>query len=117
MSGLSTLREVNIKYDLPSASDAIKRITFQIYDGKRYGLKVIKLIHGYGSTGKGGKIRVAAHRYLDVQKARRVIDDWFPGDVFTIFNEDVLKAFRVCDDLRYDTDLERHNNGVTFVLL
>ncbi|MDR0819141.1 MAG: Smr/MutS family protein [Oscillospiraceae bacterium] len=116
MNGISEIREVNIKYDNPTVSDAIKRVTYHIHDGKRYKLKAVKFIHGYGSTGKGGKIREKTREYLQVQKERGVIADWIPGDNFTIFNQSVLKAFLKCDELRRDSDLERHNNGVTFVI-
>ena len=113
----SEIREVNIKYDNPSATEAIKRVTYHIHDGKRNGLKVVKLIHGYGSHGAGGKIRNRAHAYLSDQKARGVITDWIRGDDFSIFHAPVIKAFDLCDELRRDTDLERHNNGVTFIIL
>jgi hypothetical protein len=114
---LPELQEVNIKYDNPSVSDAIKRVTFAIHNAKRLGFKSVKFIHGYGSTGKGGKICVKVREYLQNQKERGVIRNWIPGDNFTIFNPPVLEAFRACDELRRDPDLERHNNGVTFVVL
>jgi len=111
------IREVNIKYDLPTVNDAVKRVTYHIHEGKRSGLKIVKFIHGYGSSGKGGKIRTGVRDYLQSQKQKGVIKDWIAGDEFTIFNEKVLKAFRLCDELRKDSDLEHHNNGVTFVVL
>jgi DNA-nicking Smr family endonuclease len=67
------LKEVNIKFDLPTASDAIRRVTYNIRNGKALGASAIKIIHGYGSTGKGGKIRTEARRYLADQKRRGLI--------------------------------------------
>ncbi len=113
----SQLREVNIKADLPTAADAIKRVTFNIHQSKALGCTVLKLIHGYGSTGKGGKIRTEARRYLQQQKAKGVIRDFIPGEEFSIFNEATRAAFAKCDELRRDSDLERANNGVTIVVL
>lgn len=111
------LKEVNIKSDMPTADTAIKRITFNIHNGKELGAGVIKVIHGYGSSGSGGKIRVEARRYLDNQKRKGVIKDWVAGEDFSIFNSATLRAFAACDELRRDHDLERHNNGVTFIIL
>lgn len=111
------LREVNIKEDLPTASDAIKRVTYNIRSGKSLGFTAVKLIHGYGSTGKGGKIRTETRRYLEQQKQKREIKDFIPGESFSIFNEATRNAFLVCDELRRDSDLERSNNGVTIVIL
>jgi hypothetical protein len=114
MPGLIT--EVNIKSDMPTADNAIKRITYHLRTSKSYGVKAIKIIHGYGSTGTGGKIRVEARRYLGEQKRKGFIHEFIPGEDFSIFNAATLDAFKACPDLRRDPDLERHNNGITIVL-
>ena len=111
------LKEVNIKSDMPTASDAVKRVTYNIRNGKAWGCGAIKFIHGYGSTGKGGKIRTDVRRYLQEQKNKRLIKDYIIGEEFSIFNESTRNAFMLCDELRKDSDLERHNNGVTIVIL
>ena len=115
MSG--TLKEVNIKYDLPTVDAAIKRITFNIRNGVSSGISAVKIIHGFGSTGSGGKIRTEARRYLESQKHRGLIHDYIPGEKFSIFDDATRKAFQYCDQLRRDSDLERHNNGITIVIL
>lgn len=114
---LRQLKEVNIKEDLPTASDAVKRVTFNIRTAKSLGYTAVKIIHGYGSTGKGGKIRTETRRYLQQQKDSRLIKDYIIGENFSIFNEPTRSAFLVCDDLRRDHDLERSNNGITIVIL
>jgi hypothetical protein len=114
---MSYLKEVNIKYDLPTANDAIKRITFNIHSGKMTGASALKIIHGYGSTGKGGVIRTEARRYLENQKRKGLIRDCIAGEDFSIFNAATIEAFKLCGDLRKDSDLERHNNGITIVIL
>ena len=111
------LKEVNIKSDMPTVDDAIRRITYNIRNGKSYGAAAVKIIHGYGSTGSGGKIRIEARRYLQGQKNKGFIKDFIPGEDFSIFDEGTRNAFQVCDELRKDSDLERHNNGVTIVIL
>lgn len=112
-----SLREVNIKEDMPTASDAIKRVTFNVQRSKALGYTALKIIHGYGSTGKGGKIRTETRRYLADLKAKRVIKDFIPGEDFSIFNEATRNAFTACGELRRDSDLERSNNGVTIIVL
>lgn len=115
MSGY--LKEVNIKADLPTASDAIKRITYNIRNGKSWGAGAIKIIHGYGSTGKGGKIRTEARRYLEDQKRKGLIFDYIKGEDFSIFDKATRRGFDRCGELRRDADLERRNNGVTVIIL
>jgi len=112
-----TLREVNIKADLPSVDDAIRKITYNIKNAGVFGVSAIKFIHGYGSTGKGGTIRTEARKYLERQKNNRSIKGYINGEDFSIFDETTRNAFTVCDELRRDSDLERHNNGITIVIL
>ena len=111
------LREVNIKSDMPTVNDAIRRITYNIKNAGTFGVSAIKFIHGYGSTGKGGSIRTEARKYLERQKQQGHIKDYINGEDFSIFDESTRKAFMICDGLRRDTDIERHNNGITIVIL
>ena len=111
------LREVNIKSGMPVVNDAIKRVTYNIKNAKPMGVSAIKLIHGYGSTGKGGGIRTETRKYLQRLRDRREIKDFIIGEKFSIFDEQTRKAFLTCDELRKDSDLERHNNGITIVIL
>lgn len=111
------LKEVNLKYDMPTADLAVRRATYAIENGRALGASAVKLIHGYGSTGRGGKIRVEVRAYLERQKQRGRIRDFIPGERFSIFDEATRRAFGVCDGLRRDSDLDAANNGVTFVIL
>ena len=115
MSGY--LKEVNIKEGLPTAGDAVKRVTFHIRSGRELGAGAVKIIHGYGSGGTGGKIRSRARQYLEEQKRSGQIRDFIPGESFSIFHEGTRLAFARCPELRQDRDLERHNNGMTIVVL
>jgi len=111
------LKEVNIKADMPTVDIAIKRVTYAIRNGKHFGATAVKIIHGYGSTGAGGKIRTETRRYLAGQKQKNLIRSYIPGESFSIFDEATRAAFLICDDLRRDPDLERSNNGITIVVL
>ena len=113
----STLREINLELGKPFVDEAIRRLTFEIKQSERQGIKVLKIIHGYGSSGTGGKIRVEARRYLERLKQRSEIRGFITGEKFSIFDEDPRAAFLLCDELRRDHDLERHNNGVSFIVL
>lgn len=111
------LREVNLEAGMPIVDAAIKRLTMELKTSHRQGLAVVKVIHGYGSTGKGGRIRTETRRYLEVLQKKGDIAGFITGEKFSIFEEATRQAFLRCPDLRQDRDLERHNNGVTFILL
>ena len=111
------LREVDLERGMPTMRAALQQLSFELRRGRSLGCAAVKLIHGYGSSGKGGRIRVEARRRLDRMKAGGEIGGYIPGESFSIFDSDTLAAFQRCPTLRRDRDLERHNNGVTFVLL
>lgn len=114
---MSTLREINLGLGMPYVVDAVKRLTFEVHRSKQMGCAVLKIIHGYGSSGKGGKIRVAARERLAFLQDKREIKGFVPGEQFSIFDEQTRKALALCPELRKDHDLERYNNGVSFILL
>ena len=120
MSGkkrISSLREVNLETGMPYVDQAIQRLVHEIAHSRKMGCTVLKVIHGYGSSGKGGKIRTESRRYLTRLKGQGEITDFLPGEKFSIFEDATRRAFIRCDDLRRDADLDRYNNGVTFVVL
>ena len=102
---------------MPTVDDAIKRTTYNIRNASAFGVTAIKLIHGYGSSGKGGAIRIEVRKYLERQKQKGLIAGYIFGENFSIFDEATRNAFAVCDELRRDSDIERHNNGITIVVL
>ncbi len=108
----SRLREVNLELGMPFADQAIKRLTFEIHH-RAMGCTVLKIIHGYGSSGKGGKIRTESRKYLTRLKRQGEIRDFVKGEQFSIFEEATRQAFARCEELRRDHDLDRYNNGVT----
>ena len=114
---MSELREVNLERGMPRADQAIRQMTFEIRRSRSLGYTALKVIHGYGSTGAGGRIRVEARGCLERMKRRGEIADFIPGEDLSIFHPATLAAFRRCGALRRDRDLERHNNGVTFIIL
>ena len=111
------LKEVNVKFDMPPADEAIKRVEAALNSGKKLGAAVVKIVHGYGSTGNGGKIRTRTRKYLAGLKEQGAIRDYIPGEDFSIFNSATRAAFSLCADLRGDEDLDRYNSGVTFIIL
>ena len=81
------------------------------------GVRVVKLIHGYGSSGAGGAIRADVHRQLAEKKAAGSIRAWVRGEDFSPFDADSRAILEACPPLRKDPDLIRQNHRVTFVLL
>jgi len=107
----------DIKSDMPTADQALRRVDMAVATARMSGTCVIKLIHGYGSTGRGGVIRTRVRLYLGELRAKGKIKGFIPGEDFSIFNGATREAFGMCAALRQDRDLDRQNNGITIILL
>lgn len=42
---------------MPTMRAALQQLSFELRRGRSLGCAAVKLIHGYGSSGKGGRIR------------------------------------------------------------
>lgn len=112
----NTLREINLEIGRPFVDQAMKHLTMELDQSRRMGCAVLKIIHGYGSSGTGGKIRTASRKHLTQLKEEGQITDFLPGEGFSIFEEATRRAFTRCAALRQDRDLDRCNHGVTFIV-
>ncbi len=114
MAGYKT---INLEQGMPTADQAIRRLTCELLSAKKLQYAGLKLIHGYGSSGKGGVLRVQVRDYLLRQHRKGVIQAFIEGERLSIFDEDTRIAMELCPELRMDRDLDRHNNGITVVIL
>lgn len=111
------VREVNIKEKRPTAEQARKKLANELILAKRMGCCALKIIHGYGSSGEGGVLRVALRQTLAQRKRERKIRAFVPGEEWGIFDAASREMLDECPELSRDSDLGRHNNGITLVLL
>jgi len=111
------VRELNLELGRPSVEMALARLDSEISACRRMKLPMMKLIHGYGSHGAGSKIRTAVRKGLAARVAAGEFQVLIRGEDFSIFSEDTRRAFALCPALRQDSDLERCNQGVTFLVL
>ena len=108
--------EVNLELGRPSADEALRRLENELAAKRRLRAKAMKIIHGYGSSGKGGRIRTASRKYLRAAQEQGRIYAVLPGERLTIFDEEARRLMARCPALRDDCDRERYNCGVTFVI-
>lgn len=114
MAGCKTIK---IKEGMPTVKQAEARLLREMDRAKKEGVSAIKIIHGYGSTGAGGRLRIGLREFLARQKKFGKISDFIPGEDFSIFNMPTIYAIDACEDLRRDSDLNRSNNGITIIVL
>ena len=107
------IMKVNIKEDMPTADLALNRLITAVTDGRRSGFKAIKVVHGYGSTGKGGVIKETAQRYFSTSDQ---IADWIPGEEFSADYSETRSLLKKFPFLEKDKDFRRRNRGISIAI-
>jgi hypothetical protein len=114
---MSTIRTFNVEAGRPTLDEARRLVAAETKQAKREGAKVLKVIHGYGSSGKGGALRVGLRKSFGLRKKEGVIKDFIAGEDFSIFNDTVLALLDAVSEMRGDPDLGATNEGVTVIWL
>ena len=100
-----------------TVEQAKQLIDAEIRSAKVNKITCLKLIHGYGSSGKGGKIKEALPDFLDGKMRVGAIADYIRGEDFSIFDALTQKALLNYPDLSGDKDLNQSNRGITLILM
>ncbi len=109
-------RIVNLERGRPSLEAALQRLDRAIADGLQTGVAVLTLIHGYGSSGKGGVIRTECRKSLDFMKSQKRIFAYIPGEEFSKRSGLVKTILRRYPRLSSDKNLNKGNRGITLVI-
>ena len=112
-----TVRTFNVEAGMPTLDEARRLVIEEIRRAKRERVKILKVIHGYGSSGKGGALCIGLRKSFKLRKKEGVIRDFIAGEDFSIFHATVLKMLEAAPELRGDSDLNATNEGVTVVWL
>jgi len=107
----------NLEEGFPSVEEARALLREAIRAACKAHVSVLTVIHGYGSTGHGGKLRWAIRRSLGKLRSKGMIGDFLPGEEFGEFEVRAMVALFRYPFLRRDPNLNRNNRGVTLVFL
>ena len=110
------LRCVNIKEDLPTVETALKRLDIALREARTAGYKGLKVIHGYGSSGRGGSIKTEVHRHLHRLYNQEQIQTWIPGEEFSGAYDESYEVLKVFPFLKKDCDFRKANRGLTIIV-
>jgi hypothetical protein len=112
-----TVKTVNIEDGFPDVEQARTRLHSELDIAQKHGLKVLKIIHGYGSHGVGGELRIALQATLRRLAGAGQIKDCIYGENWRQSNERSWELLKRMPALKSDPDLGRNNRGITIVLL
>ncbi len=109
-------RTVNLEHGRPVVETALKRMHNELDQAKQRGVKVVTLIHGYGSSGKGGKIRIECRKALDYLLQKNMVNSVVHGEVFHRRSGIGKSLVRQYPDLERVCRSDFTNPGITVVV-
>ena len=114
----SDIVELNIKQGNPTVEEALDRLTENIRELQDLGIKTIILIHGYGSSGEGGRIKRAIHDALDNNHYADRVEDYYFGEQVPFGSEAFQTLIKQRSGLKqYLRHFKAGNAGMTVLLL
>jgi glutaredoxin len=108
---------VNLEKGMPTVDQALVRLDNEIRQARQEHCRVLFLIHGYGSSGRGGVIRQEVRSQLRFMKDQHKINDLLTGEAFSSRTGPGRQILRRFPFLRQHEDLNRSNPGITLVVL
>jgi len=102
---------------MPQIREALDRLDRELALARNQGSKLLKFIHGYGSTGVGGDIRIAVQKRLRELADQGQIRACIFGENWSKSDDTTWSLLQSHPDLKADPDLGRRNQGITIVLL
>ncbi|MEF9922060.1 MAG: hypothetical protein RR313_05980 [Anaerovoracaceae bacterium] len=112
--GYVKVREVNLERGMPTVPVALNKMVNELSTAKMSGQKAVILVHGYGSSGVGGGIKVGVKAKLKEPYLSGIIRKFCGGEQWMDNKKDFLT---VCPQLKDFSSYVDGNKGITIVLL
>ena len=110
-------KTINLKLGRPVVETALKRLELELGQARRQNVRVLTLIHGYGSSGKGGRIRIECRKMLDHLMYQGALSGFIPGEKFNRKSGPGKSLVRQFGDLAKVCESDFNNPGVTIVVM
>lgn len=114
---MPVLRIVNLEEGRPSIASASSRLLGELRLAREQKCVAVKVIHGYGSHGVGGELRIAIQGMLARMAQSGDIAGFVAGEEFRISNEITWRLIQRHRELKQDRDLGKGNKGISLVVL
>lgn len=112
---MKRLKKIDLEAGMPTSADALALLKSNIANAKSGNVGCLYVIHGYGSSGRGGVIRDKVRQWLNAQARNGTVKTVINGEDFTIFNFKTLELKNQYKEL--EPLLKVCNHGVIVVEL
>ena len=114
---LARIKAVNLEKGMPTVEQARLRMQYGLQVARNEGFAVVKLVHGYGSSGVGGALRIELQKDLRKAAQEGVIASFIAGEDWRISDSRTWELLKRFPELKKDLDLGRGNQGISLVVL
>ncbi len=111
------IKSVDLKSDMPPVHEALQRLDRELAVARQQKLKLLKIVHGYGSKGVGGEIKLAVQARLQKLMHDGQILECIYGENWSKSDDRTWKLLGSNPALKDDEHLGRRNPGITIILL
>lgn len=111
------IKIVNLEEGMPTVEEARLRLQHTLPAARRQGYTAVKLIHGYGSSGVGGALRMEIQQELQRMVGSGSIKGFIPGESWRVSDEATWPLLQRYPEWKQDADLGRNNRGISIALL
>ena len=112
-----TVAVVNLENGMPTVEEALSEMRLNLQSLRHNGVRFVKLIHGYGSTGQGGKICIGVRNELAAMVRKRMIRNFVAGEDFGPYSETARRMADQDREITRDPDYGKCNHGITIITL
>lgn len=111
------MHTINLKTGQPDLETARRRLLEALESARGSGIKVLKVIHGWGSSGEGGVLGVGIRKSLRLRVKEGRVRQVVAGERFSSDSLEGRDLSGRHPAMRRDPDFNRANPGITIVEL
>jgi len=111
------IKTVDLEEGMPTVNEALLRLDRELVLARQQGYAMLKIIHGYGSSGVGGTLRIEIQKSLRQRVSNSQIRDFIPGEDWRVSNESAWALVKSRPELKQDADFGRANLGISIIVL
>jgi hypothetical protein len=111
------IKIINLEDGLPKVEEARLRMQRELQVARQQGYAAVKLIHGYGSSGVGGALRIELQKELQRMAGAGALRSFVTGEDWRISDEKTWELLKRYPEWKRDSDLGKANKGISIVLL
>ncbi len=112
-----SIRTVFLEAGLPSVPEGCRRLEAELFKARKDGVRLLRVIHGWGSGGSEGKLREGCRVYLNRKKAEGWVKLLLRGEDYSRNSSDGRQLMnRYPELLKYERE-DSKNPGITIIVI